>query len=745
MNGKDIFLGLRYVGDDLIEKAEYGQFPVTEVPVQKKENPHRRIPRPILVAAILAMLLMLVGCAVVYLLSMKEIKLGDQTATRDLFEYDPNRGEAVTYLGQETYTQQVLTLAGMRGTPAAKAAQEWYAFLESYDPDQEILKSVWKNPPQFPAEYASYGLYTQEMKDKLDEIVAKYGLKLRGSPVAFPTSKQLFRALGMQNILNPDSSAQMRTDYASYYDNGSLDVFFTLTIPESDGAKALKTNGNFYYRPKDSFISDTAVLTDAPWEEWNYTTASGNQVLMIRSEEAGSAWIFADMAKGTASLRLDIIQRMTVDKENFSQTAKFELLSKKQLEQVADAINFSLEPQLVEGWESLSDGAVSAGKEINSYGIAVASALTDGYGYRITLRITAPDGVVLVDPENSAVQVGAGEGSFGQHPWITGQCREDGDGKQNTCYYILSYYTHKPEYPEDGSLPYPEGHTIPIYWEDLIYHDYDSEKQMPIEKLLTEGTWSFDVPLNEADTREIELLTQPITAKACTGWKMDGTDVIEDRLITSIKLRSLGLDLTTERSSDDFFCFTGQFSYVVMKDGSTMEFVNSAFDEPIHLEQVAYVQLADQTILPMPGVDAKTVQEISQRIQAERDVAHVPAPEFKDGVELLEKPITLKSLAGYATDATGSADPLYEYLTMTSIILHPNGLAVKGPEIFDSPEDQGAVVMQDGTQIQLTGMGGSPYCDERMSQMKAASVIDLSKADHVLLPDGTKLPVPKGK
>ena len=92
----------------------------------------------------------------------------------------------------------------------------------------------------------------------------------------------------------------------------------------------------------------------------------------------------------------------------------------------------------------------------------------------------------------------------------------------------------------------------------------------------------------------------------------------------------------------------------------------------------------------MPGVDAKTVQEISQRIQAERDVAHVPAPEFKDGVELLEKPITLKSLAGYATDATGSADPLYEYLTMTSIILHPNGLAVKGPEIFDSPEDQGA-------------------------------------------------------
>ena len=29
MNGKDIFLGLKYVGEDLIEKAEYGEFPTT--------------------------------------------------------------------------------------------------------------------------------------------------------------------------------------------------------------------------------------------------------------------------------------------------------------------------------------------------------------------------------------------------------------------------------------------------------------------------------------------------------------------------------------------------------------------------------------------------------------------------------------------------------------------------------------------------------------------------------------------
>ena len=87
-------------------------------------------------------------------------------------------------------------------------------------------------------------------------------------------------------------------------------------------------------------------------------------------------------------------------------------------------------------------------------------------------------------------------------------------------------------------------------------------------------------------------------------------------------------------------------------------------------------------------------------------------------------------------------EPLYEYLTMTSIILHPDGLAILGPVAFDSPDNQATVVMKDGSEILLTGMGGSPYCDEPMSQLKAKSTIELANVDYVLLPDGTKLTVP---
>ena len=732
MNGKDIFLGLKYVGDDLIEKAEYGAFPTYAEKTVKK---YRGLRRPLVLAAAIGLTLLLVGCAVVYVLSMKEIKLGDQTATRDIYEYDPNSGEAVAYVGQETYTQQVLTLAGLDGTAASQAAREWYTFLESYDPDRAIQKSVWGKEPEFSEEYYGYGLYSQEMKEKLDEILAKYDLKLRGEKVEFQTSKLLFRALGMENVLNGDSGAQMYVNHAAYYENGNLDVYFDITLP---GGESETTTAYLYYRPKDCFIPDTAVLADAKWEEWNYTTASGDDVLIIRSEDAGIAWIFCDMPGYTASLRVDTIRRMAVEKGG-DQTVEFELMSREQLERVADAVNFSLEPKLVEGWENLSDGAVPAGQEINGYNIEPVSTFTDGYSYRIVLEITAPEGVALTDPEDYTSRTEAGDGVYGQ-------CVEDGDGKLNTCHYILSDSIPKSERPEDGTYPFPEGNVIPVYWEDLYFGYYDFDNHQEVRTLLTEGTWKFNIPLNEADTRQIELLTQPITAKACIGWSMDGTDVFEEREITSIKLRAMGVDLVSSGNKEyyaDFFCFTGQFSYIVMKDGSWVEFTYYALDEPIELDQVAYVQLADKTIIPMPGVEEETVKVISEMVQAEWDGAYVPVPEFEGGVELLTEPITMKSLAGYVTDATGYKEPLYEYLNMTSVILHPNGLAILGPAAFDGADSQATVVLKTGEEIVLTGMGGSPYCDEPMSQLAAESEIDLSAVDHVILPDGTKLMVPE--
>lgn len=725
MTSFQLLKGLTGIDSELLVSVEQ------QTSRQKETKSHRGMHRPFLLAALIALLLMLVGCAVVYVLSLNGIKLGEQLVTYDVYDTNPNSKDPFTVVGQETYTQQVLTLAGLDGTPASQVAREWYAFCESYDPDGMIQKAAWGKELELPEEYYGYGLYSQEMKEKLDEIHTKYHLKLRGKQVEFQTSKLLFRALGMENVLNPDSETKMNVGRASYYENGNLDLSFDITLPGKDNAAPEKVSGYLHYRSKGCFIPDTAVLTEVQWEEWNYTTASGDKVLILRSEDAASAWVFCDMPNHTASLQLNTIRKVYEEKENDVPVAKFDIMTKEQLEQVADAIDFSLEPKLVEGWETMSDDAVPAGQEINGYRIDPVSAFTDGYGYQIVLRITAPEGVALTDPKDDTARIKSGNG-------VRGNCKEDGDGKLNTCHYILSNYTRRDDYPEDGSLPYPEGYIIPVYWEDLYFSYYDLDKKDSVVTLLTEGTWKFDIALNDVDTREIELLTQPITAKACTGWKIDGTNVLEDVKVTSVKLRSLRVDLTSENENADFF-FTDQF--VVMKDGSRVAFTWFGLDQPIDLDQVAYVQLADKTIIPMPGVDAKTIAVISETLDTEPEGDQISV--FEDGVELVSEPVTLKNLAGYATDATGDMKPLYEYFTLSSFVLHPEGAVAQDKRALETPDTVIQVIMKDGSQILLTNSGCGRTADGvAFSTFEAEATINLSKVDHVILPDGTKIAVP---
>lgn len=730
MNGKDIFLGLKYVGDDLIEKAEYGQFP-TKAEHTATQKKRMSIRRPFLIAAIIAMMLLLVGCAVIYVLSLQEIKLGDQTVTYDISNFDPETGEF--YEGQESVHQQVLILAGLSNTPAAKAAREWYEFTDSYDPDLEIKKSVWGNIPDFGDKYYGYDLYTQEMKDKLDDILDKYDLKLRGKLIAFETPKRMLQAMDIESLLNPDIGAKLDIEFPyRYYENGVMYLNAVLTLPGENGDETVRVFLN--YLPKDCFIPDTAVLTEAQWEEWNYTTAGGDDVLILRAEESSSAWLLCDTGSSTTSISVDVLRDMSEEVIDGVPVVQYEMMSKELLERLADAIDFSLQPRLVDGWEDLSYESIGLGESYEGYRFDLVSTFTDGYAYEIVLYLTAPEGIALTDPEDHTVRVKAGNGD-------SGYCVEDGDGKLNTCHFILSDYVPEYELPMDGSLPFPKDHVISVYMEDLHSSYFDFDNIQDVDTLLAEGTWEFDVKLGESDTREIELLTEPIVAKACVGFKMDGTDVFEDRKLTSIKLRSMGMELTSEESDADFLSWTGVKSHIVMKDGSQVDVSWKRFDRPVDLDQVAYLQLADNTIITMPGVDDETVKAISANMPVA--VEDLPVPTFEDGMELLAEPITLKHLSGWATDATGDADPLYEYFTFTSVILHPHGLAMVGSHAFDFPEEQATVVMKDGSEIILTGMNGAPHCSVSMSQLKAESIIDLTNADHLILPDGTKLTIPQ--
>ena len=217
--------------------------------------------------------------------------------------------------------------------------------------------------------------------------------------------------------------------------------------------------------------------------------------------------------------------------------------------------------------------------------------------------------------------------------------------------------------------------------------------------------------------------------------------MIEESKLTSVKLRSLGIVLEKEDPSADFLCFTGKQSRIVMLDGSFQAF-SSNFENPVDLDQVAYVQLADGTILPMPGVEEETVALLAEMLYEEPKGDEIPV--YEDGIELVTEPILLKNLAGYATDATGDVEPLYEYFTLSSFVLHSEGAVAQDKRALEAPDTEIQVFMKDGSQILLKNSGcGRTVKGVNFSTFATEINIDLKAVDHLLLPDGTILTNPK--
>lgn len=614
MNGEDLFRGLNYVNVKFIDEAET----VTKLQGEKKILSLRRL---VLIAAIIAMLLMLVGCAVVYVLRMKEIHIGQQQTYQDVFEYDPDTGEAIAYIGQEAVTEEVLTLAGIQGSRNYRAAQEWFAFKQEYDPDHSIIIELQstKSVPEFPAEYAAYNIYTQEMKDKLDEIIKKYDLKLIGQTVPFRTEELVCKALGLEDIIVPGSNAVMDLDYAGYQECGNLNMDFTVSIPGDAEHADQKTSCHVYYMHKDAFTEDVISLGEMEtWKEWNYTTASGEEVLIFRSLEDWRGYIFCDMPNYTVTLRYTFVHELYGNDVNGNMIVDREIMTDQQIERLADTIDFSIEPQLIDGWEELTDQTSGSGEVINGYSIELKSVYSDGNNARITLGITAPEGVNLQEYDGYPISLqpcnrwGFFEQTTEGSSNVSGGygSEDDGDGKANTQNVVLDYSAGT-EQMRSGERPFAEGKVWSIYWQD-IYGSYLNENTNEGEKvLLAEGTWSIDVVFENVTVEELEMITEPLKTKVAYGWDLQGNDVYQDTTITSFILRPMSASIICDmdHAAPDFLTVGDRCVYVVMKDGSKVAFhgdsagfgiQNLQTDTPIDLKQVSYLLLSDGTKLIAP-------------------------------------------------------------------------------------------------------------------------------------------------
>ena len=88
------------------------------------DTKRKRMPRIWLIAAIIAAMVFLMGCAWI-ILRMQDMKLGDETLYYDVFDDEG-------FVGREPVEMEVLTFAGVKGSPSYQAAKEWFDFLHEY-------------------------------------------------------------------------------------------------------------------------------------------------------------------------------------------------------------------------------------------------------------------------------------------------------------------------------------------------------------------------------------------------------------------------------------------------------------------------------------------------------------------------------------------------------------------------------------------------------------------------------------
>ena len=289
MNGKDIIWSLNNVSDNIIEEAEYGVFPVRTERQLQKEKSGRMFRRPLLVAAIIALLLLLVGCAV-YFYRLEQLVLIDHsdeiivTFAEDKDESAENEIPPETTAGPYV-AEQVLSLQGYEGSPAYEALQEWLAYEIEYTIQNPDLR--FSSEFQRPDAYRSYHCYSQEMVDKVDEICEKYGLHLIGTSL-FILDSEGMEQHGLSGVLS--EAAMPRCFYGHLYEDGSFIASGELEI-SGDYEKTVQFQMNNI--KKDAFYDTPLGLNNvSDFVQWNYTTQDGYVALLALNERTGL--IFAE-------------------------------------------------------------------------------------------------------------------------------------------------------------------------------------------------------------------------------------------------------------------------------------------------------------------------------------------------------------------------------------------------------------------------------------------------------------------
>ena len=331
----DLLKSLGNIKDSYVISAEEFRQGKQQVKVKRLSTK-----RALLIAAVIALTLLLVGCAVVYVLRMQNLHVGEYSIYMPTI-YDEDGNVIPVETRKPT---QLLSIQGVH----MDALAEWVEFTNSYDQDGSIMSAAERafreggpgNPWDFPDNYnLTYGCYSQEMMDKLDEIVAKYDLKLLS---AYTTCQRyemsvMFESLGIDGVMLDSPKAKVEYADGYFHLEGSfwLELFLTM---EGEHWKCDDEIVTVLYSVKDYFDPRTSGILDFNnYTQWDYTRKDGRQVLLALSE--GAARIYADTPE--AMMIVSLSGNTWIDGQQVNMTPEA-------LEEIAELIDLNIHPHAAE-------------------------------------------------------------------------------------------------------------------------------------------------------------------------------------------------------------------------------------------------------------------------------------------------------------------------------------------------------------------------------------------------------------
>ena len=277
---------------------------------RKPKTVRRHFPRKLLLVAAVVSLVTAVATATVVArwFSLQELVLTDEHTVQ---QPDGTEVTAPVVTG-------MISLQGFGQMPEKLAVEEWRRFLGSYD-YYSVLEELGNAPTGFEEQYGYYPVYTQEMADKLEEIVAKYGLKLHTDALhnVFPGEK-------LCELVGGDFVGENFAGAAYLYEDGTFGF---------DGSFDLAGYGILDYQfIRCVYGSLTDVILNigdaSDYTEWNYTAKNGIVVTLALAEH--KALVLVDLPECFVAINVlagTQEQLTALDLEHFSDSFDFSVLS----------------------------------------------------------------------------------------------------------------------------------------------------------------------------------------------------------------------------------------------------------------------------------------------------------------------------------------------------------------------------------------------------------------------------------